>query len=334
MRTAIAVILCLSLLVGGCTGVKKSQGIKPGEKKGGFLGLAKKSDVEVSGEKSVKGETKVVIPFFRIGFFTEKNPKGYQSQSTSIRIFSGLMGVENPTFQAIADRAYDDFVARMTERGFEVLAYDRIAGTEAFAKMTHVDSPHVAEGMFEQDAVYFAPSGMRLVLPMQKQGIGGAFDTGNPVWVTGGLLKEMNVAVVNLTYYVDYLSQADEKFGFITTGLGVGQTVMVTPGSGLSFSGYEASLCKGFCPDAVANLKLGQPVFSTKEVGDLKDMTRTGDKVGDYSKMALSWMTSGLKVHGTKRYELHADPEKYKQVAIEVIARANGQIVDALAAAM
>lgn len=334
MRIKMLIVLSLVLLIGGCTGVQRSKGVAPEAEKGGFMGLSTKSDVEGSGEKAVTGERKVVIPFFRIGFFTEKNPKGYQSQSTSIRIFSGLMGVDNATFQAIVDQAYDDFVAKMEKRGFEVIPYDRIAGTEAFSKMTHVEAPHVAQGIFEQDAVYFAPRGMRLVLPMQKQGIGGAFDKGNPVWVTSGLLKELEVAVVNLTYYIDYLSQADKKFGFVTTGLEVGQTVMVTPGSGLSFHGYQASLCKGYCPDMAANFRLGQPVFSTEEVGELKDVTSTGDKVGDYSKMALSWMTSGLKVHGTKRYELYADPSRYKSVSLDVVGRANDQMVDALAAAL
>lgn len=95
----------ITLFLTGC-GVTKTESIKPEEKKGGFLGLSVEDKIKITSIKAVKNENKIVIPKFRIAFYTENNPGGFTSTGGHKTVInSTLTGIDNNLLQKITDNA-------------------------------------------------------------------------------------------------------------------------------------------------------------------------------------------------------------------------------------
>lgn len=320
LKTLLASLFSIFIL-SGCGVTKSENTVKPAEHKGGFLGLSKANELDISGTKAIKGETNVVIPKFRIAFYTENNPGGYTSNAgSSVVINSTLSNVEPKLLQKIVDTSYDTFVSQLKEQGFNVLPKSQLSTSQTYNKFAITETQTKDEALFGPDAIYVSPTGMKT----SDANISKGFEI-------QGLLKDYKKSFIEVTLYVSYLAQQTKETMMVVTGLEVGQVPLVTPGSNLIFYGYEASKCVGYCPDTVAHIRLGQPIYTNEKMGELKDVTSTGDKVGDAVAMVGSWMTSGLKIRNSKRYELIADPEKYEKAISSVISKTTQKLADTLA---
>ncbi|OSM07013.1 hypothetical protein [Magnetofaba australis] len=308
----------LALLLGlsGC-GVSTTKNVEVDRHSGGFLGLGEQADLQTSGLEAMKGETRVVIPNFKVGFYLDKSPGGFKSGSGDAAIVrSKLSGVENADFQAITDAAYAAFKQQLTAQGFSVMSEAEMAALPRYAAAKAKANPEMDKALFGPDALYFVPTGVKHLDV-------GMFDKG---LFNMDMLKQSQATVMDVTLYVTYLGQKLEKVLTMVSGVQVGQAMTVIPGSVVTASGYQASKCVGFCPNTVASVRLGQPIYSTEETGTLTDVTTAGDRALDVAKMAATWMTGGLKTQVTKVYELKADPAKFKKVAIETLGKATGQM--------
>lgn len=308
------------LFLVGCGGVTQSQNVKPAEHKGGFLGLSKADAITLQGEKAIKGETNVVIPRFRIAFYTENNPGGYSSRSGSkVVIHSTLSNVDAQLLQNITDKAYETFVSQLSAKGFNVLPKEQLNQSPTYNKFALTQTQTKEEALFGPDAIYVSPSGMKTSDATISKG-----------FEIQGLLKDFQASFIEVTLYVSYLAQQTKETMMVVTGLEVGQVPTVVPGSMLQFYGYEASKCVGYCPDTVAHVRLGQPIFTQDSMGELKEVTSTTDKLGDTISMVGSWMTSGLKIKNTKRYELVANPPMYEKAMLNVLSKTTSSMVETL----
>lgn len=314
-------LLVLLLAMAACSATRISQDVKPEGMKEGVFVKTDVADMVIKADGAIKGEKKVAVPFFRVVFYTENDPGGFYSKGTtadstfSVTIKSKLLGIDQATMQRITDAAYKDFIARLKAKGFEVLPLDKLKANAAYAKFESKSNPFVDKAFFGSDSTYFAPTGLK----MHGDGM-SAISTGQ---VIGSIVKDEQVSVIDATYYISFLSQEFEKTLGMVSGVKVGQTLKVTEGSFLNFSGYQASQCKGYCPSMVANVTMGQPVYSNEEFGEMKDTVSTAEQVAMKVFGGL-----GKEVH---KYELNADPEKYESIATGLVAKVAEKFADALA---
>jgi hypothetical protein len=314
-------VLSALLVLSGCAPVKQADNVAPTVEKGGFMGLSKTKDIEVNGTKAVKGETRVVVPYFRVAYYTENNPGGFTGNGgDKITIRSKLMGVDNDALQRITDQVYKNFVDQMKQKGIEVLPISSLSQSPTYQKFKGKPL-YKDKALFGPDAIYVAPSGMKMSDSNITRGL-----------EVGKIMKEMNASLMDVTLYVTYLSQKVESTLRVVTGVSIGQTTSVVPGSVMQFYGLEASKCVGYCPNTVANARLGQPVYSTEKVGELRETTTSGDKAGDIAVAALTWLTpnKNAQYNNTNRYELHAESAKYEKVVSGVLKDATGKLVSSL----
>ncbi|MDX2463321.1 MAG: hypothetical protein QNK31_02310 [Porticoccus sp.] len=317
-------VLSVLLVLSGCAPVKQSDNVAPTVEKGGFMGLSKTNDIEVNGANAVKGENRAVVPYFRVAYYTENNPGGFTGNGgDKIVIRSELMGVESDTLQRITDEAYKNFVDQMKQKGIEVLPLSSLKKSPTYQTFKG-ESQYKDKALFGPDAIYVAPSGMKMSDTKITRGL-----------EIGKIMNEMNASLMDVTLYVTYLSQRVESTLRVVTGISIGQTTSVTPGSVMQFYGLEASKCKGYCPNTVASARLGQPVYSTEQLGELRETTTAGDKAGDIAVAALTWLTpnQNAKFNNTNRYELHADAAKYEKVVTGVLKEATDKLVSSLTSA-
>ena len=314
-------VLSALLVLSACAPVKQADNVAPTVAKGGFMGLSKTKDVVVKGAKAVSGESRAVVPYFKVAYYTENNPGGFTGNGgDKVTINSKLIGVDNKALQRITDQVYKNFVEQMKQKGIEVLPISSLSKSATYQKFKG-DRLYKDKALFGPDAVYVTPSGMKASDTKITRGL-----------EVGNIMKEMNASLMDVTLYVTYLSQRVESTLRVVTGISIGQTTTVTPGSVMQFYGLEASKCVGYCPNTVANARLGQPVYKTEQVGELREVTSSSDKAGDIAVAALTWLTPGknAQYNSTNRYELHAEPAKYEKVVTETLKEATGKLVNSL----
>jgi hypothetical protein len=194
--------------------VKESTNVAPEAEKGGFLGLGTKDSMETSGLEAVNGETRVVVPYFKVAFYTEDNPAGYQSNSGKVTIKSKLLGVDSQSLQRVADAAYQNFVAQMQAKGITVLPFSNLEKTAAYQDFKP-NAQYVDSALFGPDATYVTPTGLK----MSDTSIFRLKEVGN-------LLKETQTSVMDVQLNLTYLSQSVESTMRVVTGITIGQTIV------------------------------------------------------------------------------------------------------------
>lgn len=111
-----------------------------------------------------KGARKVIIDHFGVEFITVLKARGLGGGSTAT-IDARLEGVSDAALQALTDRAYQDTVAALTQRGFEVLPPDELLAQPAYqalmAKVGH-EAPYVVDDSGAYSRI-FVPAGMKAV---------------------------------------------------------------------------------------------------------------------------------------------------------------------------
>ena len=214
LRNASSCSIVISYSSFGLCPVKESTNVAPEAEKGGFLGLGTKDSMETSGLEAVNGETRVVVPYFKVAFYTEDNPAGYQSNSGKVTIKSKLLGVDSQSLQRVADAAYQNFVAQMQAKGITVLPFSNLEKTAAYQDFKP-NAQYVDSALFGPDATYVTPTGLK----MSDTSIFRLKEVGN-------LLKETQTSVMDVQLNLTYLSQSVESTMRVVTGITIGQTIV------------------------------------------------------------------------------------------------------------
>lgn len=103
----------------------------------------------------------------------------------------------------------------------------------------------------------------------------------------------------------------------------MGQGISVRAGSGINYTTLRGSQCKGYCPNAASSVQLGQAVYSQEAYGQTEDVTKRGVN-------ALGRISGVLTGDSFSRKDLliHADPQHYQRIAMQMLTAANGTLTD------
>ncbi|NVK73018.1 MAG: hypothetical protein HWE24_06010 [Oceanospirillaceae bacterium] len=294
----------------------------------------------------------VYIAQFAVSFVT-KDSGSSKSTSPMIRHSSGseyaqsvlkahLTGVPNSTFQKIADEAYNDFVADLTAKGFNVKPVSDLQKLKPWKKLDPLPVPYTPSGVSSfmknssQDEVTFSASSLNLfsvpdqvgqVKPMPYAFSELAEAAGAPVFAIN---YKVHFAYFDkdTDYEVNYFKDVPLNGGpssTLSASVTLGQGIQVTTGSAAQFlvdSGGTFS-DNGY-------VSLIDPVIVGGAYGRNEDTTSGSQKAANAFSSAVGFFTGG----STKTTEISvvATPEYYQYGAIKAIDMANNRIVDGLIA--
>jgi len=281
------------------------------KKKGGFMVFKKElSDLKIDGkEKSLRGKTKIAVPFFRVNFVTGDKYRnavktGMGANATS-KVKSSLSGVETETFQAVTDEMHADFIRQLQQAGYDVIPTDDIQKTEKFAKLES-DYPNVKRSVTKVTA-------SSLPFP-------GKFKNPAP-----GISKELDAVVLKVDLNIDYLIiNKNEKRFNITKDV---SHVDVT--QGINVTGTITAFTK----NNMVLITLQQPVTSQRPFGMVEDQTSTLSKVNDTLVLASGWLSpSGLgsKRQTSRNFDVAANSEQYRLAVGDALVQINRKIAETL----
>ena len=348
LRMRVVLVLLLLLVVSACLPIKQSVApiIELGStvEKDALLVSPIPNGISVSGIKDIiKGENRVVVPYFQIVYFTEKSPTVFTGSSEGKgMINSKLVGVSSDSLQNITNQIYAIFVEQMSQRGVEVLPMSSLSKSRTYQKAsggsdfpfwtdTQVNNDTKVKNNtgvkrktpFGPEAIYMMPAGLKALDSNTHQGK-----------VISSIMNEINASLMDVTLYVTHMEQQVKSTLKVVTEINIDQMITVMPGSRMRFYGLRASKCEGYCPNSVVNVTLNRSITSTEKVGELKIVARTTEKGEGVVATAMNWVALGskMKESNLNRYELHADSVKYEQVMIDILGEATNKLVNGLTA--
>jgi len=325
----------LALITQGCAVSSTNQVTKPGEVKGGFMGLSKTAEVTVTQPKTLKNQSdKVIIGSFKVGFITEGKVKAvakggmfsgsiHQGKATA-RV--NLVGMTDELMKKIANDAYQQMVQELQTAGYTVLAADELTGQPEYAALQAAgetgpqkEIPVNLLGGGKVD--YVAPDGMNVIYFVGEKKVAflSSMDTYN---LAADLSEATGANVLSVNYIVNF-ANAETHGGFkMTAGVKVGQGLSLVSGSSIGF--YKGK--KAFA----GALALGQPVYSEKEFATIEKVTSKVEKaVGTAVNMASALLGGGTSQ--SEEYNFNVVPEQFTAGAVEITTKTNHKLVAKLA---
>ena len=262
------------LLIAACN-LTTAHAAKPKTQRGaarrGAFGIAQQQ-VETKGGNYIAGEEKVVLASFRVAFSQEVKASARSSSmfgkgSAATAMTGKLDGVDNDLLQAITDAAYFDFVEKLKLTGITVVLPPELPDAGAYGQLSNIPGPAALDAD-QGKLLMFAPTGTRLTMFPGDTGARSAFsgfNTSNPVQVFPALIREQQAGVMSVAYYIDFLNADSSGTSRVIGGdaeVSMGQGISVRAGSGIHYTTVRGSQCKGYCPNAVSSVQLGQAVYS------------------------------------------------------------------------
>ncbi len=331
--------LALAFVMSGCGGTSSSQAVMKADtnQKGGFMGLAKRSNVEVTTPAAFKGKQKVVIGGFTVGYDIVKIDSrkaggglmgnGFGGKSSA---YSKLSGVDNDTLQNVTEAAYQDFTAKLKKAGYEVvdpqefLAHSSVKGSKA------LDNPLItSSGGFvtaKQETRYFTPAvfGKNRSFMGSIPGEMGGLGFGNPMMAAVKFAEDNKYPVVYVNYKLDFAnSDGHGGWGSMSSSVQVGQGMtMENEVTKLGIIGGQM----GTFSTAVGSMKLGQPVSSEKSFAEVVDIT-TGTDKGLQIATNVVGLIGGVGSNSKRNYEFKTTPAAFKAAAMDVVSNTNDVFV-------
>lgn len=279
--------------------------------KGGFIIKRKLDDLKVDGsEKSLRGKTRIAVPFFRLNFVTSDKYRntvttGLSASRTSSNVKSELSGVEESVFQAVTDEMYQDFLRQCEKAGYEVVPVDELQNSEKFADLES-DYPKIKKDVAKITANKFP--------------FPGRFK--NP---SADISKQLDAVVLQVDLDVDYLiiNKNEKRFNVLkdSSHVDVTQGVNVM-GSITAFSG-----------DKMTTIIIQQPFQSSRMFAALNDETSAMSKANDALVFASGWLTQGglgSKRQTTRSYDIVADSQLYRLAVGDAMVQLNRDIAGTL----
>ena len=339
-RTAFAgSALAVALMLGACGGTSSSQEVMKAStnQKGGFMGLVKRSDVEVTTPAAFKGKQKIVVGGFTVGFDVVKIDSrkaggglmgnGFGGKSSA---YSKLSGVDNETFQAVTEQTYKDFVAKLKQAGYEVVEPEVFLAHSSVKSAKTYDNPHItSSGGFvtaKQETRFFTPAvfGKNRSFMGSIPGEAGGFGFSNPMMAAVKFAEESKIPVVYVNYKIDFAtSDGHGGWASMSSSLQVGQGMtMESDYTKVGIIGGQM----GTFSSAVGSMALGQPLSSDKPFAEVVDIT-TGTDKGLQIATNVIGAIGGIGTNSKRNYEFKSNPSDFKAAAFDVAEDANEAFV-------
>ena len=297
--------------------------------------------VRAENATAMQGSDQVVVGSFVVAFLTDRTDtaraggglfgSGSGGRSTTR---SALEGVADADFQAITDGAYEQFLAELTEVGYQVVA-DRGPLVEAFRRA----NAQPLENGLERDVILardsrakarvYAPSALGgLWLPREVLGqISAPGFTGarSAIGVsTGGTqyARANGQGVVNAFYVVDF-AQAETYGGWFrnSSAVSVQAGLALTP---------DMTKVYAYAPNGrVPAFTLREPVAVGGDYGTFGDTTSGASRAAETAANVIG-ILGGLGTNRSRRFTFQADPARWREGASELTAAGTERLVQAL----
>lgn len=328
-------LLAVSVFLTACAVSAKNDGVmKAQERSGGLFGLSTKDDVEVNSAGAFEGKQQVVIGGFKVGFNESKKLQNKASGGLFGGGFGGkstglvkLENVSDSTRQQITDAIYNDFVANLQANGYSVVARSNFTSSKAYEGTKEYDFPYENDdsGFLSSYGVaqYYSPSAIGNKQPIfmgEIDGVTGGFGFANPMNGAGEYSESTGVAVLNVTYFVDFAG-AGGHAGITSSSLEVGQLLAVDSGT-LGITGGAS----GSFSSNVGTLTLGQPIASDKEFATI--VNNSSDvSVGIETATNIASALLGGGTNQSREFVFNANEQKYADAAVDALRKANKTFV-------
>lgn len=265
---------------------------------------------------------KVSIPRYFISFDKKAGQSasasaGWTGPTANTHVHAKLEGLDESIFQEITDKGYKDFLTKMKTKGYEVIGIDTLAKTKEYQTWETGSYPEIDSG-----SANFIASGMR------------DFSQFKQYFRHGNLMNETQAALVEPKVMVNFAAfgkKTTSRVGFQTSTASAEVSMGTSVHANASLYGTTLNTCdkRGQCFGDTINIQTGQPVFSLKPFGTIKDTTSDTVKVVQGVTNALARM-SGTGTRSDAEKTVYANTQAYKAAALEVVFKANSKLIDKL----
>lgn len=326
-------VLCAAVLVQGCAVSSTNSVVKPGDNKGGFMGLSKNPEVMVDNAGTLKElPNKVIIGSFKVGFITEGKARavakgGFLSSGSAGRASATayLRGLTQEDMRNITNQMYTAFVSTLQDKGYEVVPHADLAANAQYTDLQNsgvasLDENVVLNAALDSKTTYVAPDGMKVIYFMgeKKAFMDISMET---IKKMQALNETSGAAVLAVNYVVNFVG-AETHGGWVSTAsVQVGQGIRIGVGNVAVYNGKNKM---------AALVKLGQPVYSEKEFCTIEKTTSAAAKtIGTAVNVATAILGGGTSQSET--FDFNVKPDLYMAAATEVGNQANAKLIGKLA---
>lgn len=286
------------------------------------------ADFDVATPKAFSNAKNIVIGGFKVGFVESKADATTTVETSANQTVARLkiQDLEPGLLQAITDAAYEDFTARMSAAGYNIIDSTDFYGSPEFEKIKMYDMPYDVDNssLLSNYGIthYYAPSVLGPKAPIfvgEIEGRSGGLIFSNPAPAAASYAERTGNRVINVSYVIDFSDfVSTEAEGEIE---GEAQGLSLAPGAVIAIIGGQG----GTFSTAVGSIRVGQPIYATDYFGTVED--KTSDATKSMEKATKVINVIGLKAKITHDYIVRTDPEKYQATAGGLAIKANKALI-------
>lgn len=128
-------------------------------------------------------------------------------------------------------------------------------------------------------------------------------------------------------YVIDFAGSSGSGGTFsATSSVKVGQALTLSPGGGVSIFGGEGMVAANH----FSSIKLGQPIYAEETFGEMVK-TSTDAAVGVETGLNFVRAIAGMGTSQRRDFEVQADAARYDALSRDLLAKANGRMVERMA---
>ncbi len=322
-------VLASTLALSGCAVSSSNDVMKPGERKGGFLGLAKVANILVDNPKAfTKQPDKVIIGSFKVAFLTENKSvastrgMGARGHASAVVHLKGLTTAE---MQKVTNTLYQQFINDLQAKGYVVMTKEELAAVPEYAALQDLGTPSPVEAVtaniaLEGKGSYLAPEGMKVIFYTGEKKM--MFDMSvAAIQKSQALSDKTGAAVLAVHYVVNYINS--DKYSGMTASIKVGQGISIAPGSGILYFKDKNTYAAG--------IKLGQAVYSEDEFASVEKITSAAAKTLGTALNVASALMGGATSQSEEYNFTITSADDYIKAATGAGNKATGKLIDKLA---
>ncbi len=309
------------------------------------------SAVSSNNTDSLTKKNEVYIGQFAVTFVTRDSGSA-KSQSPMIRhngsdyaksnLVAKLSGVPESTFQAIADKAYQDFVADLEAKGFTVGNANDLKQVPEWGDLDPMDTPYQPSSVMpgflnkgSQDKITYKAEPTYLfgvqtqagqITPLPYQLADLSESVGKPVFAVNYTVH-FAYFDSDTDYTIDYndvaINGIERKTTTLSASVTLGQGIQVTSGS---IAQFLVGPVGTFSDNGY--VQLTDAVIVGGAYGENEDTTSGAQKAANAFSSALG-MFSG-RSSSTTEISINANPDYYEFGALKALDEANNRIVEQL----
>lgn len=281
--------------------------------------------------EELRKHRRVVVGGFRVAFVTKAvaadsirasyRGGGTHSSGVNTKFEMSLRNVDLPRMQALVERAYQEFMARLKESGVEIIPHETFAAHPAYNEISFAskgDGPAYTVDNGGRSHVVLSPAGMKLWFGQAEPlGDQGAFGWGNGR-KAGVFAFENKAVVINPLLVVDFAETSSGRnkglFGFRnSTDVEVKSGISLRAGPGMTHLAFVARSAPIEAAIAGGAVPLKEPVMFSGDFGKLETREQSSNR-GLVVGLGLLGLSGG-PVRETQKSDLMAEPAQYEALA-------------------